>query len=404
MPPKVVLSQNLSPEQKEQALGNGAALVFGSDFIETAAEVAKVAGGQGAVFAGECFEELDLPDTVMIWAILVYAHRMPGPPDKAATDADLKAWRDRLFDRVDFVKDDEPMPKVEMNLLKGTREVTLQLLWMPPGQGNWHGVYTDQIKRIAGQFEARYNNAVSPPKAAALPGSNWQHYAHPDSLFSIAHPGRWPEVPTVSDGASLSCRSGDGGELLEVVVGKAEKQPAQGDIADIFADGAVLQIKSFANARILDRKVVARGTGGRCISVLAEHRENGHQLRSEYYIVSAGRDGLYVALKCLASRYSSAKLDFDKACASLATPWISATGHGGQLTSTATASSAPSASSTPSPSSTSTLSASSNWGASPVADEPLERPKRSSGLIWWVLAIAAVAAGAYYFMFGMPRP
>lgn len=158
MSSKVVLTTGLSEQQAEGLLQNGALIVFGDQFLDVATGLSKQ-GLDVPILAGPRVADLKLPDTLMLFGMMVFAHTLPGPKGKAATQADLAAWKDKLFDRVDFVAGKEPMPAAEFSLTEGTRDVITQLTWAPPASGDWQGVRSGQLRRIASQFEARYDRA-----------------------------------------------------------------------------------------------------------------------------------------------------------------------------------------------------------------------------------------------------
>ena len=133
----------------------------------------------------------------------------------------------------------------------------------------------------------------------------------------------------MSESAALSCTTDDGAELLEVVcVSTNESRPlGANDLANVVADGVVKQISAFRSGRVLRREDIGRWPLGRSLRILAEHEDNGRPVTSEYYITASERAGLYVALKCLSSRFAASRPDFTKACATLRTPWTDIPGH-----------------------------------------------------------------------------
>jgi hypothetical protein len=326
---KVVLTSSLTEQQAADMLAQGGVVVFGDQFVDAAAEFAKQVSGT-PVLSGQRVADLKLTDTLMLYAVMVFAHTLPGGDGRPATQAELAAWKDKLFDRVDFIAGDEPMPNAEFALSEGTRDVTTILTWMAPATGDWQGVRTGQLRRIATQFEARHDRAMASGGASAAAPSGWRRFDHPDGLFSINYPSRMSEGRSLESGAALSCRSSDGREMIEVLVMEAGGQRHGDEVAQIAADGMVKDITSRPNGRVVHRQVTATGARGDCINLVGEHHEAGETYATEYLFVGAGRHALYVALKCPASRFAACKPEFDAACASLTTPWTDSTGHNGR--------------------------------------------------------------------------
>jgi hypothetical protein len=328
--PKLSLSNfnALPAEELERRLMNGAVLVYGELSSEALSEFVKM-GQEVTVFTSSSAAELPSSDILMLWAILVFAHDMPGPHNHDVSESDLKEWKDRLFDRLVFVNDAEPMPEVALTAQQGTREVLLQFFW-ETNHPNWQGVRLSQVRRIALAIERRYLRAVGPPPSSHLPGPDWWQFEHPDGLFRIACPKRWVEVPAVSKGASLSCAANDSSILIEVMLFRSERErpPGENEIAGVIVDGLLAQQSRFKNSRVLLQGIVAQGLLGRCLSVILQHQENGQTMSTEYYVAGSGDDALFVSLKCLASRYFASRPDFTRVCASLYTPWLNKTGHG----------------------------------------------------------------------------
>ncbi len=328
MAPKVVLTTGLTEQQAEDLLRQGALIVFGDQFLDAAQGLSGHTQGV-PVMAGQRVADLKLPDTLMAFAIMIFAHTLPGAKGKPGTQSDLAVWKDKLFDRVDFVAGQEPMPAAEFSLTEGTRDVLTQLTWAAPASGNWQGVRSGQLRRIAAQFEARHDRAMLPDGGTSGSSpSGWRRFEHPDGMFSITYPPRWSERRVPGSGAAFSCTSDDGSEMLEVLVMRAGAPRAKDEVAQIAADGMVKDIKSRAGGRVVHRRVVAEGRNGACVSLKSEHHEAGEKYTTDYLFAGAGRDALYVALKCPSARFNANKADFDRACASLTAPWLEGTGHG----------------------------------------------------------------------------
>ncbi len=328
MTPKVVLTTSLTEQQAEDMLRQGALIVFGDQFLDVAGGLAKEGMDGVPILAGQRVADLKLPDTLMLFAMLVFAHTLPGPKGKPATQSDLAAWKEKLFDRIDFVVGNEPMPAAEFSLTEGTRDVITQLTWAPPATGDWQGVRSGQVRRIAGQFEARHDLATAPSSEPSDANAGWRRFEHPDRMFTITYPTRWSERRVPGSGAAFSCVSSDGAEMMEVLVMQAGKPLVKDELVQIAADGMVKDINDRAGGRLVHRRLVAEGPKGACVSLKGEHTEAGQKLTTDYLFVGAGRDALYVALKCPSSRFDANKTDFDRACASLTTPWLAGTGHG----------------------------------------------------------------------------
>lgn len=328
MTPKVVLTTDLTEQQAEDMLRNGALIVFGDQFLEVAGGLTKEGMPGVPILAGERVADLKLPDTLMLYAMMVFAHTLPGLKGKPATKGDLAAWKEKLFDRVDFVTGQEPMPTAEFSLTEGTRDVITQLTWTPPATGDWQGVRSGQVRRIAGQFETRHDLATASSGDPAGTNAGWRRFEHPDRMFTISYPTRLTERRVPGSGAAFSCVSSDGAEMMEVLVMQAGKPLAKDELVQIAADGMVKDIDSRAGGRLVHRRRVAEGPKGACVSLKGEHTEAGQKFTTDYLFVGAGRDALYVALKCPSSRFDANKADFDRACASLTTPWLAGTGHG----------------------------------------------------------------------------
>jgi hypothetical protein len=317
------------PDEFVVRLSSGAMILFGQDPEQSMASLNVAGGSDYNVILGERAEDLVLPPTIMLWAILIFMHLMPGIKDRGPSQQEQEKWRDILFDRLLFFKGSEPVPKIEFLANPKAPEIILMLTWNAPAEGDWQGVHTNQIKRVAVALDRRYLRALRPPVSGQdLPGPDWMRFEHPDELFSLAHPKRWRQVPSVSRGAALSCLADDGTALLEVLCMHSDvvHGPREPHFADIIADGIVKIPDDFSNGRVLARREIARGPGGKCVRIVLSFRESGQDLTAEYFIAGAAHDALYVALKSPTASHESNLPDFTRVLSTLKTPWLGETG------------------------------------------------------------------------------
>lgn len=317
------------PDEFANRLSNGAMILFGQDTQQSMAGLNAEGGFDHNIILGERAEDLVLPSTIMLWANLIFVHSMPGIKDRGPSRQELEKWRDILFDRVLFFEGSEPEPKIEFLANEKTPEITLMLAWNPPAEGDWRGVHTDQIKRVAEALDRRYLRSLRPPASDQdIPGPDWIRFEHPDELFSLAHPKRWRQVPGVSRGAVLSCLADDGTALLEVLCMHSDvvHGPREPHLVDIIADGIVKIPDDFSKGRVLARREIARGPGGKCIRIVLSFCEKDQDLTTEYFIAGSAHDALYVALKSPTASHESNLPDFARVLSTLKTPWLAETG------------------------------------------------------------------------------
>ena len=156
------------PADYERRLMNGAMVVCGPAWEPTLKGLADAGILQGATsVVSDRAATLALPDTLMLHAILVYAHYVPGAGPKGPTAAELDLWRAKVIGELKPAAAGEPFPAVELNADPGAPEVILQLTWAPSG-GSWNGVRSTQVKRVAEQLDARMA-ALNGGRPAAAP-------------------------------------------------------------------------------------------------------------------------------------------------------------------------------------------------------------------------------------------
>ena len=136
-------------------LSNGAIVVFGPRALEALAELrSQGVVEDNLVVCSAPAAGLALPDTLMLWAILLFDHPMLGVRGRAPQE--LEGWRDKLLAGLVFAEPSEPRPKIKMTVESATWNVLLAIEWLPPQDGSWNGVRSSQVKRAALAIEAAY--------------------------------------------------------------------------------------------------------------------------------------------------------------------------------------------------------------------------------------------------------
>jgi hypothetical protein len=149
------------PPDYERRLANGALVIFGDSMLEALAwlETQGYLKGRTTVAAFHA-NELALPPTLMIFAILVFRHHLPGISRRGPTQEEAERWRDKLLHRLPWTEGSEPQPAVELRFNQQTPDITLQLIWSGKNVQNWQGVNSRQVKRIAMALDERYRLAL----------------------------------------------------------------------------------------------------------------------------------------------------------------------------------------------------------------------------------------------------
>jgi hypothetical protein len=310
-------------------LRGGAVIVFGDNMLETVEQLRQEAG-DAFIIAAQRAQDLPLPHTLMLWALLLFEHSVPGVSGRGPTSEEGERWKAALGDSV-RTYDNEPAPTdVRLICLAEQPNATMQVQWGPGAAADWQGVYSSQVKRVAESLDRCHQSALRPDAEARLPFPDWERFAHPEGLFTLAYPGKWRKMAS-NQGAALSCLSSDGGLLLEVVClhSDARRGPHEPHFVDVVADGPAKITPfepGFRDGRLLLRRDLSHSTSGKSVRVVISFTEHGMDLTSDYFIAGNGNDALYVAMKTLTSRYQPSLDEFQRVLSTLETPWLDAIG------------------------------------------------------------------------------
>ena len=168
-------------------------------------------------------------------------------------------------------------------------------------------------------------NKVDTDDIAAAP--DWDRFDHPQRLFALAHPQRWPRVAPVSDGAALSCRSANGNVLMEVLC-FSRAAPKANHLVDAVVEGLVkfaAHEDGMSGGRVISVNQFDFGGAERCIDVLVAFLDaSGTEISVDYFVVGTSTTGLYVALKTPTASYAENLPDFERVLGTLRAPWLQA--------------------------------------------------------------------------------
>lgn len=174
---EIVTDQNLPPDY-ERRLANGALVVCGPCMVSTLAGLKSAGALEGSLaVCSDRAATLALPDTLMIHALLLYCHRIPGIKGRGPTRAELADWRNRWLAGVTFAQAGEPEPKTELTADAQSDEVMLQVTWSPAAGRDWRGVRSAQVKRVALAVEAAALAQGAPAVGSGDTPPRWGRYA-----------------------------------------------------------------------------------------------------------------------------------------------------------------------------------------------------------------------------------
>jgi len=312
------------PPDYEMRLRGGAVILFGDNWMDSLDEM-KRQGLLEHIFllAAKRARELTLPpNTGMLWAVLYFVHPIPGLSGRAPTSEQVERWRTTLGSIPTSENEKELAPDKKTMSCDTNGSVTVVIEWR---SHDAHVVDSGQIKRIAESMDQCYLQALRPDAGQKrLPGADWEHFQHPGYLFSLAYPTKWRKTP--SSTAALSCRSPDGGTLLEVVCFHSNKarQEFKPNLVDIVADGAEKSLfePGLRDGRVNLRRDLSHGASGKAVRVIISFTEKSWNVTSDYFVAGDSSHALYVCLKTLTSRYPSQLDDFQRVLGTLETPWL----------------------------------------------------------------------------------
>jgi hypothetical protein len=169
--------------------------------------------------------------------------------------------------------------------------------------------------------------APAPPgRTAAVPGG-WRRYTHPDGRFSVNLPNHWPQVASISDDASLSCRTTDG-VMFEILNFTSGAPMAPHQLVDTIADG-LEKYSAFepgkSNGRVAGRQMFSFGGNDHCVEIVLKYREREYDITVAYVVCGDDRNAMYLALKTIDAKFDQARADFEMLLGSLETPWLRGT-------------------------------------------------------------------------------
>lgn len=156
--------------------------------------------------------------------------------------------------------------------------------------------------------------------------SGWKKWIADDVSMSVTFPGDYRVLKAVSEGADLSCQSGDGRVLLDVVrmtiEGKLDKDPVDFvvDAYDVMAENPM-----YENWRVVFREYVNAGPAERAVRFECEFTEQGHQMYTIHLFRGRGPRVANVALKAMVEDRDENASDFEQILNSFETPYLAVT-------------------------------------------------------------------------------
>jgi hypothetical protein len=136
----------------------GAIIVFGPAYARATEGIMRTLKdpSQGQVLLGcERIADLDIPDTPMLWGMLVFAHVLPARTGGALTNEELQQWSDKLLEGISLKPQASENiacvaeePEIRFNADKGNTDILLTV--------TWNGVESAHCVAVARALEQSY--------------------------------------------------------------------------------------------------------------------------------------------------------------------------------------------------------------------------------------------------------
>ena len=136
----------LPPETKDRMFREGATIVFGPAYERATEGITRTMKNpsQGQVLLGcERIADLDIPDTPMLWGMLVFAHVLPARSGGPLTNEELQKWSGKLLEGISFkpqasqnIACATEEPEIRFNADKGNTDILLTVTWTAVESGH----------------------------------------------------------------------------------------------------------------------------------------------------------------------------------------------------------------------------------------------------------------------------